>query len=187
MHFYQSARGEFAGKAEVLLDANENPYDTGLNRYPDPLQSELRAAISEAYGIPAEQIFVGHGSSEALDLLMRLVGRPGIDRIVQLPPTFGMYRVQAELNDLEIVEIPLDETLQPDVGQVLAKADPERDKVLFVCTPNNPTGHDFDEQRVMRLVREFPGIVVIDQAYVEFSDARVYRDLVLQHGPRDGD
>ena len=181
MHFYKSARGEFSGEARILLDANENPYDNGHNRYPDPLHDDLRTALARAYELPVESIFVGHGSSEAIDLLMRLTCRPGLDRIVQLPPTFGLYEVDAALNDLAVLDIPLDADLQPDVEQVLAKAERGRDRILFLCTPNNPTGHDYEQARVKRLVREFPGLVVIDQAYVEFSDVAPYRTLVREH------
>ncbi len=181
MQFYQSARGEFSGQAEVLLDANENPYDTGHNRYPDPLHRPLRSALAQRYGLPEESIFIGHGSSEAIDLLVRLVCRPGKDRIVQLPPTFGLYQVDADLNDLEVLNVPLDEHMQPRVQEVLAKAEPGRDRILFLCTPNNPVGNDYEQERVMQLVEQFPGIVVIDQAYVEFSDVAPYRNLVKSH------
>ncbi len=181
MHFYKSARGEFSGAADVLLDANENPFDNGHNRYPDPVHTELRQAIAESYGVGVDNVFVGNGSSEALDLLMRLVCRPGQDRIVQLPPTFGIYQVDADLNDLAVLDIPLDRDMQPDVAQVLAKADPDRDRILFLCTPNNPTGNDYEPARVMALVEAFPGIVVIDQAYVEFSGQPSYRKLFETH------
>ena len=181
MHFYKSARGEFGGAAEVLLDANENPFDNGHNRYPDPLHGELRAAIAESYKVGEDNIFIGNGSSEVLDLLMRLVCRPGHDRIVQLPPTFGIYAVDAALNDLETLDVPLTADFQPDVEQVLAKADPERDKILFLCTPNNPTGNDFEPERVMALVKGFPGLVVLDQAYIEFSGVPSYRQLWREH------
>ena len=185
MRFYKSARGEFSGRADVLLDANENPYDgtgQGLNRYPDPAHRELRAAVAEAYDVPAESVFVGMGSSEALDLLMRLVGRPGRDRIVQLPPTFGIYAVDAGLNELDVLSVPLvGEGLQPDVDAVLAQAEPGRDRILFLCTPNNPTGHDYERERVMRLVEGFPGLVVLDQAYVEFSGLPPYRQLFREY------
>ena len=123
MHFYKSARGEFAGHAEVLLDANENPFDNGHNRYPDPMHGDLRAAIAESYGVGEDNIFIGNGSSEVLDLLMRLVCRPGHDRVVQLPPTFGIYAVDAALNDLEVLDVPLTPDFQPDVEQVLAQAE----------------------------------------------------------------
>lgn len=181
MHFYKSARGEFSGTADVLLDANENPYDNGHNRYPDPLHNELREAVAESYDVGVDNVFVGNGSSEAIDLLMRLTCRPGQDRIVQLPPTFGIYQVDADLNDLEVLDVPLDADLQPDVQQVLAKAQPGRDRILFLCTPNNPTGHDYAPERVMALVKAFPGIVVLDQAYVEFSAQAPYRKLFETH------
>ena len=181
MHFYQSARGEFSGEAQVLLDANENPYDNGHNRYPDPLHGDLRAAVAERYNVAPEAIFIGNGSSEAIDLLMRLVCRPGQDRIVQLPPTFGIYEVDAALNDVEVLDVPLDTDLQPDVELVLAQAESGRDRILFLCTPNNPTGHDYEPRRVMQLVEAFPGLVVLDQAYVEFSDVPPYRQLFVEH------
>ena len=181
MHFYRSARSEFGGEAEVLLDANENPFDNGHNRYPDPLHGELRAAVAEGYGVGEENVFIGHGSSEALDLLMRLVGRPGQDRIVQLPPTFGIYAVDAALNDLEVLDVPLTADFQPDVAQVLAKAQPGKDRILFLCTPNNPTGNDFEPARVRALAEGFPGLVVLDQAYVEFSGQPSYRQLWREH------
>ena len=181
MHFYKSARGEFSGEADVLLDANENPFDTGHNRYPDPMQRALRAEVSAAYGVAPESIFIGHGSSEAIDLLMRLVCRPGRDRIVQLPPTFGLYQVDADLNDLEVLSVPLDVDMQPDVQQVLAKAEVGRDRILFLCTPNNPVGNDYERARVMALIEGFPGIVVVDQAYVEFSDVPPYRSLIGEY------
>ena len=181
MHFYKSARGEFGGAAEVLLDANENPFDNGHNRYPDPLHGELRSAVAESYGVGEDNVFIGNGSSEALDLLMRLVGRPGRDRIVQLPPTFGIYAVDAALNDLEVLDVPLTADFQPDVEQVLAKAEPGRDRILFLCTPNNPTGNDLDPARVTALVEGFPGLVVLDQAYIEFSRRPSYRQLWREH------
>ena len=181
MQFYKSARGEFTGKADYLLDANENPYDTGHNRYPDPMHRPLRAAISESYGVAPDQIFIGNGSSEAIDLLMRLVCRPGQDRIVQLPPTFGLYQVDADLNDVGVLNIPLDDDMQPVVSEVLAKAEAGKDRILFLCTPNNPVGNDYKKEYVMELVEKFPGIVVIDQAYIEFSDVPSYRHLIETH------
>lgn len=181
MHFYKSARGEFDGQAEILLDANENPFDNGHNRYPDPMHGELRAAVAEHYDVGEDNVFIGNGSSEVLDLLMRLVCRPGRDRIVQLPPTFGIYAVDAALNDLEVLDVPLTADLQPDVAQVLAKAQPGRDRILFLCTPNNPTGNDFAPAAVEALVEGFPGLVVIDQAYVEFSRHGSYRQLWREH------
>ena len=173
---YASARSEFAGRAEVYLDANENPYETGRNRYPDPLQRALKAKLAERHGVPAERIFVGNGSDEAIDLLMRLVGRPGVDRVTQLPPTYGMYAVSAAINDLAVRDVPLADDFQPDVDAVLAAADPAVDKLLFVCTPNNPTGNDLDPERVRALLDGWPGVVVVDQAYAQFSRRRPYAD-----------
>lgn len=180
---YSSARSEFAGEAEVYLDANENPFETGHNRYPDPLQRALKAKLATVHGVPAERIFVGNGSDEAIDLLMRLVGRPGTDRITQLPPTYGMYAVSAAINDLDVREVRLTTDFQPDVEAVLAAADPEVDKLLFVCTPNNPTGNDVEPARVRALLDGWPGIVVVDQAYAQFSRQRPYTDW-LEEYPR---
>ncbi len=178
---YASARSEFSGQAEVYLDANENPFETPHNRYPDPLQRALKAKLAALHGVNADQIFVGNGSDEAIDLLMRLVGRPGTDRIVQLPPTYGMYAVSAAINDLEVVDVPLTEAWQPDVPAVLAQADGERNKLLFLCSPNNPTGNDYAPERVEALVAQWPGIVVIDQAYAQFSRQRTYTYLLDDH------
>ena len=184
---YASARSEFAGRAEVYLDANENPYETGRNRYPDPLQRALKAKLAELHGVPAEHLFVGNGSDEAIDLLMRLVGRPGVDRVTQLPPTYGMYAVSAAINDLAVRSVPLDDDFQPDVDAVLApprelaEADPAVDKLLFVCTPNNPTGNDVDPARVRALLDAWPGLVVVDQAYAQFSRQRPYTDWLGEY------
>ena len=178
---YSSARSEFAGEAEVYLDANENPFETGHNRYPDPLQRALKAKLAEVHGVAPERIFVGNGSDEAIDLLMRLVGRPGVDRITQLPPTYGMYAVSAAINDLGVRAVPLTDDFQPDVDAVLAEADPAVDKLLFVCTPNNPTGNDADPDRVRALLDGWPGIVVVDQAYAQFSRRRPYTDWLGEY------
>ena len=178
---YSSARSEFAGQAEVYLDANENPFETGRNRYPDPLQRPLKAKLAELHGVAADRIFVGNGSDEAIDLLMRLVGRPGVDRVTQLSPTYGMYAVSAAINDLRVRAVPLTDRFQPDVDAVLAAADPDVDKLLFVCTPNNPTGNDAEPDRVRALLDGWPGIVVVDQAYAQFSRQRPYTDWLDEY------
>ena len=190
MAFYQSARTEFDGKAEVLLDANENPFGDGNNRYPDPLQLELRAAIAKTYELDEESIFIGNGSSEAIDLLMRLICRPGIDRVWHLPPTFGLYEVDAALNDISLVDVALDGHMQPDMGlfeqrlSALHSAggvEDLKDRILFICSPNNPTGNDLDHASIMQMIERFPGIVVLDQAYVEFSAQPPYRQLIRDY------
>lgn len=166
---YSSARSEFKGKAEVFLDANESPYDTGYNRYPDPLQWKLKQAISSLKGIAPEHIFLGNGSDEAIDLLLRIFCEPGADHIITLPPTYGMYRVSADISDVAVKEIPLRPGLfQPDTDAVLAAAD-AHSKLLFICSPNNPTGNSIRPELIRELAKGFPGIVVVDEAYIDFS------------------
>lgn len=166
---YASARSEFTGQAEVFLDANESPFDTGYNRYPDPLQHTLKASVAQLKGVPASQIFLGNGSDEAIDLLMRIFCEPGQDHIIILPPTYGMYRVSAAIAGVEVREVPLQPGIfQPRVEAVLEAAD-EHAKLLFLCTPNNPTGNSLRPELLRELVQGFPGIVVIDEAYIDFS------------------
>lgn len=165
---YSSARSEFKGAARVFLDANENPFDNGLNRYPDPLQWELKTRIAALKGVQAAQVFLGNGSDEAIDLLVRMCCEPGRDHIVIMPPTYGMYEVCADICGVEVVSVPLLPDFQPDVDAVLSRAN-ERSKLLFVCSPNNPTGNAFDQSLLERLVRGFPGMVAVDEAYGDFS------------------
>ena len=165
---YSSARSEFKGAARIFIDANENPYDTGLNRYPDPLQWALKARIAEWRGIGAAHIFLGNGSDEAIDLLVRIFCEPGRDHIVIVPPTYGMYQVSADIADVGVRSVPLLKTFQPDVEAILAQADAHA-KLLFLCSPNNPTANDFEPERLRRLIAGFPGIVVVDEAYIDFS------------------
>ena len=166
---YSSARSEFKGKAEVFLDANENPFETGLNRYPDPLQWKLKAAISQLKGVPAEQIFLGNGSDEAIDLVVRIFCEPRQDHILILPPTYGMYQVSADIADVGIRSVSLTPDFQPDVEAILAAAD-EHSKILFICSPNNPTGNDVELERIRSLCAQFKGVVVVDEAYIDFSN-----------------
>ena len=166
---YSSARSEFKGKAEVFLDANENPFETGLNRYPDPLQWKLKAAISQLKGVPAEQIFLGNGSDEAIDLVVRIFCEPRQDHILILPPTYGMYQVSADIADVGIRSVSLTPDFQPDVEAILAAAD-EHSKILFICSPNNPTGNDVELGRIRSLCAQFKGVVVVDEAYIDFSN-----------------
>lgn len=169
---YSSARSEFAGEAEVFLDANENafgsPAGLSLNRYPDPLQSELKRLITKISGVPAEQTFVGNGSDEAIDLLFRIFCRPGTDEAIICPPTYGMYKVSADINDVGVREVPLTGDYQLDIDAVLDAASPET-KLLFICSPNNPTGNIMRRKDVMHLLLHFRGIVVIDEAYIQFA------------------
>jgi len=166
---YSSARSEFKGKAEVFLDANENPFETGLNRYPDPLQWKLKTAISQLKGVPAEQIFLGNGSDEAIDLVVRIFCEPRQDHILILPPTYGMYQVSSDIADVGIRSVSLTPDFQPDVEAILAAAD-EHSKILFICSPNNPTGNDVELERIRSLCAQFKGIVVVDEAYIDFSN-----------------
>ncbi len=165
---YSSARSEFKGKAEVWLDANENPFDTGLNRYPDPLQQEVKAHISELKGVEPAQIFLGNGSDEAIDLLIRIFCEPRIDHILTLPPTYGMYQVSAAISDIAVRTINLNPDFQPEVAAILETAN-EHSKLLFICSPNNPTGNRIDPLKIEALLEGFAGIVVVDEAYIDFS------------------
>lgn len=169
---YASARDEFKGNKEHLtfLDANENPFENGINRYPDPQQKELKGVISKLKNIPVEQILLGNGSDEVLDLLIRMFCEPNIDNILILPPTYGMYEVLANINAVEVLKINLSEsTFQPQNTAVLNSAS-ANSKILFLCSPNNPTGNSFEADRVEFLLKNFKGIVVIDEAYIDFSN-----------------
>lgn len=169
---YASARDEFKGNKEHLtfLDANENPFENGINRYPDPQQKELKAVISKLKNIPVEQILLGNGSDEVLDLLIRMFCEPNIDNILILPPTYGMYEVLANINAVDVLKINLSEsTFQPQNTAVLKTAS-ANSKILFLCSPNNPTGNSFEADRVEFLLKNFKGIVVIDEAYIDFSN-----------------
>ncbi|MCF8303593.1 MAG: histidinol-phosphate transaminase [Bacteroidales bacterium] len=165
---YTSARDLVKEDDLIFLDANENPFDTGLNRYPDPNQSELKEAVSKWLGVEARNIFTGNGSDEVIDLAIRCYVRPGEERIITLEPTYSMYHVQARIHNAEVKSIPLDDNFQPDVETVLSAVD-ERDKILFLCSPNNPTGNLMDKEKVRVLLENFNGLVFIDEAYVDFS------------------
>lgn len=166
---YASARSEFKGTAQIYLDANENPFPTGYNRYPDPLQRVLKERIAALKGVDPAQIFLGNGSDEAIDLIVRIFCEPRQDAILVLPPTYGMYQVAADIADVAVVTVPLEpEVFQPRVADILAAATPQT-KVLFLCSPNNPTGNNFSPAALEELIHSFPGIVVVDEAYIDFS------------------
>lgn len=169
---YSSARSEFAGDAEIFLDANENafgsPAGDGYNRYPDPLQKELKALIGLTNGLAAEQMFVGNGSDEAIDLLFRIFCEPGRDEVIVCPPTYGMYSVSADINDVVVREVPLTNGFQLDVDAILSAMN-ERTKMIFVCSPNNPTGNLMRRADIESLLNSFRGMVVIDEAYIHFA------------------
>ncbi|HMO39757.1 MAG TPA: histidinol-phosphate transaminase [Saprospiraceae bacterium] len=165
---YSSARSEFKGTAEVFLDANENPFDTGFNRYPDPLQWKLKAQIADFKDVATKNIFLGNGSDEAIDLLIRIFCEPGADHIITLPPTYGMYQVSADIANVEVREVQLKADFQPDINHILASAN-KNSKILFICSPNNPTGNNIHLDNIRALAAGFPGIVVVDEAYIDFS------------------
>ena len=167
---YSSARDEFKAMSSefVFIDANENPFDTGLNRYPDPQQNLVKEALSKMKGISKEQILLGNGSDEVLDLIFRVFCEPREDNVIVLPPTYGMYEVLANTNAIELVKIPLVENFQPNIKEVV-KVQDAKTKVLFLCSPNNPTANSFNASKIETLLKEFNGIVVIDEAYIDFS------------------
>jgi len=171
---YSSARTEFTGEAEVFLDANENafgsPAGRGHNRYPDPLQKELKAKIAAMNGISPASIFIGNGSDEAIDLLFRVFCEPGRDEVIICPPTYGMYEVCAEVNDVRVQRAPLTHDFQLDTAGVLNAVTPFT-KLVFLCSPNNPTGNLMCSEDVVEIALGFPGIVVVDEAYIQFSSA----------------
>jgi histidinol-phosphate aminotransferase len=165
---YSSARDEYEGREGIFLDANESPFGP-LNRYPDPRQRELRAAISNLKGIAEDNIFIGNGSDEVIDLCYRIFCNPGTDRAVIFPPTYGMYGVSAAINDVEVIKVPLDENFGIDIPAITPFLADERIKLIFICSPNNPTGNCMETDRIEFIIRNFSGIVVIDEAYADFS------------------
>ncbi|EAZ83226.1 histidinol-phosphate transaminase [Algoriphagus machipongonensis] len=170
---YTSARDEYTGKIGVFLDANENPYgsvtDGNHNRYPDPYQIDLKSKLSEIKGIAPDQIFLGNGSDEAIDLLFRALCNPGKDNVILLPPTYGMYEVSAAINDVETRKVALTEDFQLQPKKILEKVDGNT-KIIFVCSPNNPSGNKVKREDILFLIKNFTGVVVVDEAYIDFSD-----------------
>ena len=168
---YSSARDEYVadGTEMVFLDANENPFDNGANRYPDPHHRNLKYALSDRKGIAVDQMLLGNGSDEVLDLIFRAFCEPRIDNIITLPPTYGMYSVLAGINHIDNREVLLTQNFQPDVAGILKRTD-LNSKILFLCSPNNPTGNSFTAEKVVELLENFEGLVVIDEAYIDFSD-----------------
>lgn len=178
---YSCARDEFKGfKADVFLDANENPHSAPYNRYPDPLQEEVKAMIAPLKGIPTQNIFLGNGSDEAIDLPYRIFCRPGVDNVVAIDPTYGMYEVCADVNDVEYRKVSLGENFQLDPDKLLAACD-ENTKIIFICSPNNPTGNAFEAEKIEKVIREFQGIVIVDEAYSEFSSQQPMRQLIAKY------
>ena len=179
---YTSARDEFKGQADIFLDANENAYGTPLqqarfNRYPDPYQWRLKEKIGAWLKIDPQWMFLGNGSDEAIDLLLRVFGQPGRDAVMIMPPTYGMYTVSAQINDLQIVEAPLTPEFKIDRTVIKEKAN-ERIKLLFVCSPNNPTGQAFAQNDIEWLAQHFKGIVIVDEAYIDFAPQKSALPLI---------
>jgi len=175
---YSSARDEYSGvEASVFLDANENPYNAPNNRYPDPLQRELKALIAPLKGVKMENIFLGNGSDEAIDLVFRAFCRPGVDNVVAIDPTYGMYQVCAEVNDVEYRKMLLDVYYQFKASSLLSAID-ENTKAIFVCSPNNPTGNSLCRKEIESLLNKFDGLVIVDEAYIDFSSSEsLLKDL----------
>ena len=171
---YTSARDEYQGKdAKVFLDANENPYNDPVNRYPDPLQRDLKKRIAAIKGVKEEFIFFGNGSDEAIDLMFRIFCRPGVDNAVAIEPTYGMYGVCADINDVEYRRVLLDENFQPSADKLLAAVDANT-KLIFFCSPNNPSGNNIDRKVIDRVLDTFEGIVIVDEAYIDFAGVPSY-------------
>ena len=178
---YSSARNEYAGReARVFLDANENPYNQPFNRYPDPLQLELKAALSKVKGVPAENIFLGNGSDEAIDLPYRCFCTPGVDNVVAIEPTYGMYKVCADINDTEYRTVLLDEQYQTTAEKLLAATD-KHTKIIWLCTPNNPTGNCLNREEVIKVIEGFEGLVIVDEAYSDFSQQKTLRSELAKY------
>ncbi len=174
---YSTARDEFKGQASVFLDANENSYGSPLpanyNRYPDPLQLDLKDAISNIKGVPIENTFLGNGSDEAIDLLFRAFCTPGKDNVIVLPPTYGMYEVSANINDVEIRKVSLLPDFQLDMEKIAETID-KNTKLIFICSPNNPTGNSINREDIETILANFNGIVVVDEAYINYARQKTF-------------
>ena len=178
---YSSARNEYAGReARVFLDANENPYNQPFNRYPDPLQLELKATLSKVKGVPTQNIFLGNGSDEAIDLPYRCFCEPGKDNVVAIEPTYGMYKVCADINDVEYRPVLLDEHYQITADKLLAATDAHT-KIIWLCTPNNPTGNCLNREEVVKVIEGFEGLVIVDEAYSDFSSQKTLRSELAKY------
>lgn len=182
---YSSARDEFKGSASVLLDANENAYGSPLdrhyNRYPDPLQGALKQKLSTIKGVPAQNMFLGNGSDEAIDLLFRAFCRPGVDNVILVPPTYGMYEVSANINDVAIRNVRLTTDFQLDLEGV-AEAIDANTRLIFLCSPNNPTGNSLNREDIETILANFDGLVVIDEAYINFSRQKSFIQELTEYG-----
>jgi histidinol-phosphate aminotransferase len=174
---YSSARDDYKGKTGIFLDANENPFGK-LNRYPDPYQKELKSAISRIKKVEEERIFLGNGSDEIIDLCIRIFCNPGIDKILTFTPTYGMYEVSASINDVEVLKITLNEKFQIDLLKTENLLSDQKLKLIFICSPNNPTSNSMNYNDVEYLVKNFNGIVIIDEAYIDFTEKPSFIKLI---------
>ena len=165
---YSTARDEYQGELGIYLDANENPYDNNYNRYPDPHQKNLKRRLAEIKGVPVEKIFIGNGSDEPIDLVFRLFCEPRRHNAVSIAPTYGMYKVAAAINDVQMREVQLEPGFTLDAEKLLAAAD-ENTRLLFLCSPNNPSGNCFPKKEIEKVIRRFNGIVILDEAYIDFA------------------
>lgn len=177
---YSSARDEFSGEAAVFLDANENPYNSPWNRYPDPRQLKLKARVSEIKNIPVKNIFLGNGSDEPIDLLFRAFCEPGKDNIVSINPTYGMYRVAADTNNVAVNLVPLSADFELDADAILNAVNPGT-KIIFLCSPNNPSGNALNNNAILKIIESFGGIVVVDEAYIDFCPEKSFLPSLSQH------
>jgi histidinol-phosphate aminotransferase len=177
---YSSARDEYSGEAMVFLDANENPFNQPYNRYPDPLQKEVKAKISKLKNIPAENIFLGNGSDEPIDLLVRAFCEPGIDNVVSINPTYGMYQVAADIAGVEIRKVSLTENFELNTNDVLGATD-TKTKLVFLCSPNNPTGNSLNKEAMLELASSFKGLVIVDEAYIDFAPGKTLLQELENH------
>lgn len=174
---YSSAREEFTGEARIFLDANENPFGD-LNRYPDPYQRKLKQRLAQLKGVNAENIFLGNGSDEIIDLLFRIFCRPGKDKALTFTPTYGMYQVSADINDVEILKLSLDEKFDLNDELVDQALSIENLKLIFICSPNNPTGNALSRKYIEKLLSRFNGVVIIDEAYADFSTQKSWKNRI---------
>ncbi len=174
---YSCARDEYQGNEGIFLDANENPFGN-LNRYPDPYQKDLKSAVSRIKGIPSEKIFLGNGSDEIIDLCFRIFCRPGLDKALTFTPTYGMYQVSASVNDIQMVKIPLDENFLINYYDVKPWLPDRKLKLIMICSPNNPTGNCMDRAIIEKISRNFSGIVLLDEAYIDFADEPSFKESI---------
>ena len=170
---YSSARDEYTGEEGTFLDANENPFNTPYNRYPDPHQRRLKGMIAELKELDDDQIFLGNGSDEPIDLIYRAFCEPGIDNVISIDPTYGMYQVAADVNNIGFRKVLLTTDFQLDTKALLAAAE-ENTKLLWICSPNNPTGNCFKQEDIVELLNNFSGIIVLDEAYIDFSPEKSF-------------